>query len=137
MNYSPDEKNRLFKKLQDYVQSNKLSLQNMVDLHDILTSDKPTYSHNKGGTLYIASKYSNETFERIEELINWVEKHVLSDSNERVNNMSDIVTSIIDETDPIQEDEIFGKDKRFKNTFGNNRYKAQKIRDITKENEAF
>lgn len=138
--FSTQEKNHLFAKIQEYVKTQKFTLQNMVDLHDILTADKPSYSHNNSGTLYMASKYSDETFEKIQELVKWVEKQhthpnikqgsvIPQDQDqESLNGMAMEVES---------NDDFFGKDKKFKNTFGGGRFKLQKVTDVTKSNEMF
>lgn len=150
--YTLQQKNQLFAKIQDYVQQDNLSLQNMVDLHDILISDKPSYSHNKSGTMYMSSKYSDEAFEKIEELVKWIEKqHQSSSLAERGLEIPIItdITDIIDQHEQPKETSMnnndltdstqstFGKGKVFKNTFGASRYRNQKPTDITKENEVF
>lgn len=155
-NYTKQQKNQLFSKIQQYVQQHKLSLQNMVDLHDIMVTDKPSYSHNKNGTMYMSSKYSDKAFEKIEELIKWVDKQYNNNNTEiETSSLGEGVEGIPDSTESAMNDEkrTFGKDKRFKNTFGKTQfnnylmdddddefltgnYKSQKL-DVTKENETF
>jgi len=148
--YSAHEKRDLFNKIQQYVKDQKLTTQNMVDLHDILTNDKPSYSHNKNGTMYMSNKYSDDTFEKIEELLKWIDKqhtHVESTSSSQdtkggVEGSTDMSHPIdgsnIDfESNDENQQESFGQNKKFKNTFGTSRFKLQKNTDVTKLNESF
>jgi hypothetical protein len=141
--YSVQYKNQLFSKIQEYVKDEKLTLQNMVDLHDIFITDKPSYSHNKSGTMYMAAKYSDETFEKIEELLKWVEKQhpieLTLQQEEGVSTMLSDETNIEPDTndDQSQLQKVFGENKKFKNTFGGGRFKLLKVADVTKTNEVF
>lgn len=134
--YSIQDKNRIFARVQEYIEKGKLTMQNMVDLHDILTVEKPSYSQNKNGTMYMSTKYSDETFEKIEELLKWVDKQILLNNpiEEEMDNGNGN-GNIDDENNDVNKS--FGKGKMFKNTFGLVRYKSQKPEDLSKKNETF
>lgn len=141
--YSLQEKNHLFNTIQQFVNDKRLSAQNMVDLHDILTKDKPSYSHNKNGTLYMSSKYSDDTCCNIEEFINWVEKR----ENMHLTQITETTGVLIfNNNNPSMTDQKeklleFGEHKLFKNTVIRNndniRFKFIKFEDVTKKNEVF
>jgi hypothetical protein len=148
--YSIAEKNGMFKKIQDFVKNKSLTKQNMVDLHDILVDGKPSYSHNKNGTLYMSSKYNDKTYQRIEEFIDWVEKNQQSKlsrfkhsdkQKEAADSMmfqSSTNSDAAADDSKIDIEKRFGTHKMFKSQpQASFKFKYQKPEDVTKKNEMF
>lgn len=146
MEYSTQKKNELFQTIQDLVNNKQLTAQNMVDLHDILIIEKPSYSHNKSGTLYMSSNYGDETCQNIEEFLNWVKRQ--HDNRNNRNNHTEQTSiegmhKLIIEPTPISDQpkiqEQFGKHKLYKTSmFGDDtKYRFTKPEDVTKKSEVF
>lgn len=143
--YSLQKKNQIFRTIQQYVNENKFSKRDMIDLHIILTQENPTYSQNKNGTLYTSKKYTDSTFTEIECFLTRV-KIRLDVESKKIYKQELLIENIgtkMDIVDSEDRDFGFGEHKLYNykaphvSRGSHVRVRVNKINDIFKKNDAF
>ena len=87
--YTLSQKNQLFSKIQQMVQKRKLTKQNQVDLHDILTEHNQSFSQNNNGSMYNSSKCNDDTYVQLVHFVEYVEKTIQQQQQQNPNRPTD------------------------------------------------
>lgn len=76
------ERNQIFTKIQDLANTKQLTMHNMRDLHEIFTAERSQFSSNSNGPMYVSSKYSDATFQKLSNFLSWFDSIQKKNSNE-------------------------------------------------------